>query len=515
MQTLKITWLLNFKKKSLIEKTLTNLKKFQISDIEKLQAIHQLTNLLLHIKKNLEFAHFSEIFKIISKILINYKDQNLFIKAIKNLMKTLGGCLDLNNAIYIILEIIEEDLEKENENILIYRLFLLKNLVKGNFFLEEPEIFYKRVILTFSKLNRLVLESDLVCCHVSEFFENLVLLGVKGNFEMGIEEKEKLFVLLLLLKKKNFLIKNDFGFDKIIFVISGQCGRNQEEFIYECSKNFIEKIYLDKSYKNWESFSLERIKFNSLIKNSTETSLKFIDIILDIIAEQINIKKDFKTRFEALDSLNNIIQNDTKKKLTEYSEKILSEIIEKTLSWKIGKPNNKIRKASILLLLNLLKKQNFQKEILFKRFNKYLPLLKTCSDDDWAADLRFLTLELSQKILQDLKKNLTRDNLTEFYVHIIERLDDAQNDIRIKAADCLFFLFECENVFFSKSIFEFVLKTLFVHFDDSDFGVQGSVFRVLEVMGRGDCRVLEMAQERVKDFRFNGNCLKLIEVLKK
>ena len=515
MEIEKITWLLNFKKTSLIEKTMETLKKFQIPDIEKLRAIKNLTTLLSYIKKELEFAHFSEIFKIISKILINYKDQDLFKKAIKDLMTTLGGCLDLNNSIYIILEIIEEDIDKENFNILIYRLFLLKNLVKGNFFLEEGNIFYKRIISTMSKLNRLILDNDLICIHISEFFENLIKLEIKNKFELDLESKEKLFILLLLLKKKNFIIKQNFDFDNIIFVISQQCSRTKEEFIYECSKNFIEKIYFEKSYKNWESYTLERIKFNSLIKNSIETSLKFIDIILNIISEEVELKKDFTTRFEALESLNNIIESDSKKILKNYSEKILTEIIQKTLIWKIGKPNNKIRKASIINFLSLLKKENFNIKILFKNFNKYSPLIKSCSDDDWASDLRFITIELSEKILKELKNELTRDNIIEFYEHIINRLDDAQDDIRIKASDCFFFIFDCKNCHFSNNIFEFILKTFFIHFDDSNFDLQISVFKVLRKMGGVKLdMVLEFAERKLKDFRFNENCKKLIEELK-
>lgn len=42
----------------------------------------------------------------------------------------------------------------------------------------------------------------------------------------------------------------------------------------------------------------------------------------------------------------------------------MENIIEKSLIWKVGSPNSKIRKAGMMCFLNFIKMNNFNKEII-------------------------------------------------------------------------------------------------------------------------------------------------------
>lgn len=83
-----------------------------------------------------------------------------------------------------------------------------------------------------------------------------------------------------------------------------------------------------------------------------------------------------------LESLNAMLCSSDQEKIKALDEKVLENVIEPSLVWKIGAPNSKIRKAGLICFQKLLKQRSIRKEILINRFKEYLPLLKTCSDDD-------------------------------------------------------------------------------------------------------------------------------------
>lgn len=53
---------------------------------------------------------------------------------------------------------------------------------------------------------------------------------------------------------------------------------------------------------------------------------------------------------------------------SEYSFSFLKDIIEPSLVWKMGQPNNKIRKASIICLETLISKELIKGQELLARF---------------------------------------------------------------------------------------------------------------------------------------------------
>lgn len=96
--------------------------------------------------------------------------------------------------------------------------------------------------------------------------------------------------------------------------------------------------------------------------------------------------------------------------------------------------------------MHLIKKEIIDSSQLYQGFKDLLPVLKSCLDDDWAPDLRFATCQLMEKILVSLNQDLDSEQLRELYPTLLQRLDDAQDLIRIEITKAFSAFFACKNV---------------------------------------------------------------------
>lgn len=67
-------------------------------------------------------------------------------------------------------------------------------------------------------------------------------------------------------------------------------------------------------------------------------------------------------------------------------------------------------------------------------------------DDDWAPDLRFAACNLVERMLIALNDNLESEELRELYPALLQRLDDAQDVIRLEISKAFLAFFACKNV---------------------------------------------------------------------
>lgn len=120
--------------------------------------------------------------------------------------------------------------------------------------------------------------------------------------------------------------------------------------------------------------------------------------------------------------------------------------------WRSGKPNIKIRKASILIFSKILTKGLFPAAELHSIYGDIIAPLKDCLEDDWAADLRMSSVHFLQLLLNTLSKHLDQIELSNLRPLLLTRLDDAQDTIRIEATSAIRSFLQCSNVSFrSKS----------------------------------------------------------------
>ena len=92
--------------------------------------------------------------------------------------------------------------------------------------------------------------------------------------------------------------------------------------------------------------------------------------------------------------------------LPYHAAKIIQKILVPCCVWKAGKPNIKIRKAAITCMIKVLDRGLIDKAELYKELKNILTVIKSCLDDDWAADLRFASCAFMKQILIYLSDNL-------------------------------------------------------------------------------------------------------------
>lgn len=127
-----------------------------------------------------------------------------------------------------------------------------------------------------------------------------------------------------------------------------------ELYSYEV-QNMLNDLYISKSYTEWNKSSKDRFKFDVIVRNCKEGIPKYMEIIIEVIGACIQPDKDVELKFDMLTLLDYIIQFDTiHDVLRESGLLIMVKIINPVTVWRVGKPNIKIRKAGVLILMKLL-----------------------------------------------------------------------------------------------------------------------------------------------------------------
>merc|ERR1712029_297216 len=113
-------------------------------------------------------------------------------------------------------------------------------------------------------------------------------------------------------------------------------------------------------------------------------------------------------------------------------------------------------------------------------FSALLPVLKSCLDDSWMPDNRLIACMVLGCTLSELQAEISGEQLREVYPELLKRLDDSNDQIRATVCEALNIFFKCLPPQWSRSLYEYILKTLFVHLDDPNPDIQQGVYTVLE-----------------------------------
>merc|ERR1719171_2313269 len=113
-------------------------------------------------------------------------------------------------------------------------------------------------------------------------------------------------------------------------------------------------------------------------------------------------------------------------------------------------------------------------------FSDILPILKSCLDDSWSPDNRMIACLVLSCLLQDMQAEISGEQLREVYPEMLKRLDDSNDKIRVVVCDALAVFFKCLPPKWSRSLYEYILRTLFVHLDDPNPEIQQGIYGVLE-----------------------------------
>ena len=127
---------------------------------------------------------------------------------------------------------------------------------------------------------------------------------------------------------------------------------------------------------------------------------KFIESILEILQAAINPKNDIELRIDVLVLVEYIATlSPIHSQVKEYSVRIMKNILIPSITWKVGSPETKIRKAGILNMATMIDNQLLLPEGILECYKELLPPLKNCLTDDREPDLRKVSLSLVESIL--------------------------------------------------------------------------------------------------------------------
>jgi len=179
--------------------------------------------------------------------------------------------------------------------------------------------------------------------------------------------------------------------------------------------------------------------------------------------------------------------------------------------WKAGQSNNKIRKGGMVCIHALLKNHLVPAQALNAAFSDLLPILKSCLDDSWSPDNRMIACLVLTCLLQELQAEINSEQLREVYPEMLKRLDDSNDKIRVVVCDALAVFFKCLPPKWSRSLYEYILRTLFVHLDDPNPEIQDGIHAVLQAaISQDTAAFMKEAQAAVAKSSHPRKCEELL-----
>ena len=176
-------------------------------------------------------------------------------------------------------------------------------------------------------------------------------------------------------------------------------------------------------------------------------------------------------------------------------------------AWRPGNANSKLRKAALVCLHSALQGGLIVGGEALEILITGLAILRSCLDDSWVPDNRFIGLEVVRMLLEicnspSLESNMFRD----IYPELLKRLDDSQDVIRIsacKALGCLLVKVSSplERQWLGKGSMQYIAKGMLVHLDDSNEAVSGAVAEALGRAGGGGWLIEEIVASEARAAR--------------
>jgi dynein assembly factor 5 len=242
---------------------------------------------------------------------------------------------------------------------------------------------------------------------------------------------------------------------------------------------------LKESYEKWNKHTPERFIFELLVRRSQVALIERFEDILFIIAANVEPDREVELRMDMLALVEFLLNQATlAETIGFYAEIILKMILIPSTVWKVGSPNIKIRKASVICMIRMIDNNLISPEKLNNSFKGIMGVLKNCIDDDWANDLRFTSVIMIRKMIEYLKGVLTDEEYKDIYPELLKRLDDSQDGIRIATAESFQVFFKALPDHWSSSLYEYSVKNIFIHLDDSNPDIQKAIREVLVAAAR-------------------------------
>eukprot|EP00742_Colponemidia_sp_Colp-10_P006952 GILJ01007461.1.p1 GENE.GILJ01007461.1~~GILJ01007461.1.p1 ORF type:complete len:843 (-),score=129.06 GILJ01007461.1:37-2523(-) len=298
-------------------------------------------------------------------------------------------------------------------------------------------------------------------------------------------ERKRLFSVLLSLESAPELPAIRGSAKSSMSLLANLCGLRSAEDLYD--QHLAEVLpELISDHYNWHKHSSQRFMFDTLLRNAGAGVAGHWPVITTVMCEAGHSQKDVEVRMDIFALLESfILDPKLHASIAPHLPKLLNDLLIPNAVWKAGKSQIKIRKASIVCLYQILEQPNLMSSMsLLPNMDQLLPVIKSCMDDDWAPDLRFAVCRLVDRMLTVMKGVITDDQLRDLYPELLKRLDDSNDGIRMEAARAMLSFFSCLPSDWSPSLFQYIVKTLFVHLDDPSEQIEACMIELLRAAAK-------------------------------
>jgi len=300
--------------------------------------------------------------------------------------------------------------------------------------------------------------------------------------ELCVSEWPRAFDLLLRMRSSEDC--DAAAVDACMERLALLCGRPRLELYEEHLRSRLAELLAGADHELWEERSPRRHVIETLLRNSGAAAAPHLVVLAPVLSRQASPEDaSVPARIDILGLVHFLVTQDEPAiagTLREHAPLFLEGVLLPNCVWKAGQSNQKIRMAGMYCIHAMLQRKLLEPVALNSAFADLLPIVKSCLDDSWSPDTRMIACLVLTCMLSELQAELSSEQLREIYPDMLKRLDDSNDKIRAVVCEALCMFFKCLPPKWSRSLYEYILRTLFVHLDDPNPEIQQGIYGVLE-----------------------------------
>mmetsp|Transcript_21120 Transcript_21120/g.45100 ORF Transcript_21120/g.45100 Transcript_21120/m.45100 type:complete len:933 (+) Transcript_21120:93-2891(+) len=303
---------------------------------------------------------------------------------------------------------------------------------------------------------------------------------LKAAAENSREDWPRIFDMLLRMRSGEEC--DSASVDSTMDELASLCGRTRRQLYEDHLSTRLSELLRNAECELWEERSPHRHVLETLLRNAGSAASEHIGRLVPVLARQASPEDaSVPARIDLLGLTHFLInEEELAEALKAHAPAILLQVLIPNCTWRAGQSNNKIRKGGMVCIHALLQRRLADAASLNAAFTDLLPIVKSALDDSFSPDNRMIACLILSCTLSELQSEISGDQLREVYPELLKRLDDSNDKIRVAVCEALVMFFKCLPPNWSRSLYEYILRTLFVHLDDPNLEIQQGIYAVLE-----------------------------------
>jgi len=306
---------------------------------------------------------------------------------------------------------------------------------------------------------------------------------LRASQKVCVDEWPRIFDLLLRMRSGDEC--DGTAVDGSMDTLADLCKKSRRELYVEHLRSRLGDILASADMELWDDKSPKRHMLETLLRNAGAATAEHLPQLVKALARQASPEdSSVPARIDLLGLVHFLILEDDdtlRAAMKEESSNLLNSVLIPNCTWRVGQSNNRIRKGGMICIHALLEGHLLTPATLNEAFVDLLPILKSGLDDSFSPDNRLIACLVLKCTLAELQAEINGEQLREVYPELLKRLDDSNDKIRIAICEAIAVFFQCLPPKWSRTLFEYILRTLFVHLDDPSFEIQEGIAKALEL----------------------------------